>query len=377
METEAQGSVLPDLALVRDSEDLVVGWSGIHVEGERRPDSGVHRLPWREGAALLEEFVLSVAESFRTAGQGGVYPWICEEHPLNGQDVGGTEALLAFTGRGEESLREVLGLDGSADLWSALGIYSGDPAASIVTQVLRDLPPESGKDLACLALEIQENLEKGASKSEADEVRRIGAEVLRDVAEPEMQGHEAAVALRERFDLDGAPVSTKRLGEILVACGLDVEDVRREVSPGSGDVSSILGALEGRGSAVSLIETPRMARLWARRFEFCRGLGTVMLDSFREGRLGRASCAWASVRNRRRSGAFAAEFLLPVDGLRKRNLWSLDSLAGRRAFGEILNEFKIGARAGAYQLWNLGLLSSAELRNELIEEFAWVEEEED
>ena len=48
----------------------------------------------------------------------------------------------------------------------------------------------------------------------------------------------------------------------------------------------------------------------------------------------------------------------------------LDGAAEGRAFEDLLQVFGIGARAAAYQLWNRGLLSSPDLRDDLIDRFA-------
>jgi hypothetical protein len=48
----------------------------------------------------------------------------------------------------------------------------------------------------------------------------------------------------------------------------------------------------------------------------------------------------------------------------------LNAAAEPDVFETLLNTFGIGASAAAYHLWNRGFISSASLRDELIEEYA-------
>jgi hypothetical protein len=138
--------------------------------------------------------------------------------------------------------------------------------------------------------------------------------------------------------------------------------------------SEPLGAREGRGGVGVLLPSWRLRARCARRFETARLIGALFLDPFRGESLGRAFCAWTADRVRRRTGAFAAELLLPESGVRSRNL-ATDAVVKGDSFERILREFDVGAQAAAWQLWNTGLLSSPSLRDELIEEFASIEDE--
>ena len=94
-----------------------------------------------------------------------------------------------------------------------------------------------------------------------------------------------------------------------------------------------------------------------------------MIDSYRADALGAASTTYAQPWARRCSGAFAAELLLPSEHLSER-FEKLDSAANSDSFLSLLKEFGVGARTAAYQLWNHRLLSSTQVRDELVDEFS-------
>ncbi|MEW6754736.1 MAG: hypothetical protein AB1505_27710 [Candidatus Latescibacterota bacterium] len=136
------------------------------------------------------------------------------------------------------------------------------------------------------------------------------------------------------------------------------------------DVGSLFGSEDRNGRIVSVLRGPASETARVRRFELARSLAVAMLDTYRHGRLGRASTAWSSSLSRRRSGAFAAELLLPAAAMRRMGYAALDSAAEPHSFESLMAEYGIGARAAAWQLWNLGLLSSEELRDGLIERYS-------
>ena len=86
------------------------------------------------------------------------------------------------------------------------------------------------------------------------------------------------------------------------------------------------------------------------------------------GALGAASSRVACGPRRRRSGAFAAELLLPSA--------SLAALAQRGQspgdpgeFKHLMHAFGVGATTAAYHLWNQGYLGSEEERDWLVDEY--------
>jgi len=212
-------------------------------------------------------------------------------------------------------------------------------------------------------------MHKRAPAAELKRARSLGAEIQREQATPEQQGHAAATALRRDLGLDGQPIAGGLLSRIVEGCGLQLLEAE-EPDVCSLEVRSFVACSKERGSLLYLRQTPALKKSWARRFETCRGLGVSMLDPYRSGLLGRASCPWSSSYSRRRSGAFAAELLLPAGGIREKGLSALDSASNPAAFTGLMAEYGVGATAAAWQLWNLGLLSSPDLRDALIEEYS-------
>ena len=134
----------------------------------------------------------------------------------------------------------------------------------------------------------------------------------------------------------------------------------------------LAGSRRGFGAAAIVNRTPRTSRPWGRKFESARALGHLLLDPYRQDALGAASTAFAQPLARRRAGTFAAEFLLPSEALRE-DARGLDSYAEPERFEQVLERYGVGAQAAAYHLWNRGLLSSTQVRDELVEQFSNVE----
>ena len=122
-------------------------------------------------------------------------------------------------------------------------------------------------------------------------------------------------------------------------------------------------------------QSPSSTRPHARRRDGADGssspvhLGHLLVDSRRGDALGAASTTFAQPWARRCSGAFAAEFLLPSEHLFDR-FGALDSAADRDVFLSLLDEYGVGARTAAFQLWNHGLLSDPHVRDDLIDDFS-------
>ena len=134
----------------------------------------------------------------------------------------------------------------------------------------------------------------------------------------------------------------------------------------------LAGSRRGAGAVAVINRTPRTTTPWGERFELARALGHLLVDSYRADALGAASTPFAQPWARRCSGAFAAELLLPSEHLFER-FGALDSAADRDVFPSLLNEYGVGARTAAFQLWNRGLLSSPRIRDGLIDDFSNVE----
>jgi IrrE N-terminal-like domain len=369
----SEGARVPNVAFARDDEQLVVTWRRPRFAEKEPPRMAVPEgdvaVPWSFGRSVLEELAAGVAAWLREGEAGDVYRWASQDSPLTEPLTDLTESLALFTGRTPEMLQRLLGVDQAESLLALLGLIgAGDPAASPQTQVLRDLSPSVEPDIGAVLQQVG----RSAQREDVDALRRwretrtIAVDAASSASTPIAAGQFAAAELRRALGLDGQPIADveRAVGE----CGLTHS---HEQVPGGQD--RMMVALHEAGSPVAVtLETVRTSRLWGQRFEVARALGHVLLDPVRAGAIGAASGPFAQETRRRRSGAFAAEFLLPESALARASGGALDGAAEDAAFSSLLQEYGIGARVAAYQLWNRGWLSSPDVRDDLIDRFASV-----
>ena len=199
----------------------------------------------------------------------------------------------------------------------------------------------------------------------AEELRTVALDAIRPATDPEESGYLAAQGLRDYLDIDGKPIED--VDEQLREFGVTLIDSEVECA----QERMLAGSRSGVGAAVVINRTPRTETPWGRRFESVRALGHLLMDSYRQGALGAASAPYAQPWTRRRSGAFAAEFLLPSEALHG-DARSLDSFALPENFEQVLDRFGVGATTAAYHLWNRRLLSSSDVRDHLIDRYSGV-----
>lgn len=176
----------------------------------------------------------------------------------------------------------------------------------------------------------------------------------------ESDGHDGAQAARSLLGLDGQPIDD--IESLLQS--VDVE-VCAESPAASSDRMLVAGTASGRAITMILANS-RTAKPWGRRFELARALGHLLLDQVRGDAIGAASGPQAVASRRRRAGAFAAEILLPTSALDEASEGVLDGIREGDRFVQLLDRFGVGANTAAFQLWNQHLLSSTEVRDDLI-----------
>lgn len=369
----ADGAYLPFLALARQEESLILDWRSPNDprrEFDFLSTSGRGIARWQEAEAAVRAFVDEIAIWLEREGLVDLYPWIAKSDRLRAAERDGNRDLELFTGRSEEELRKLAPI-ASDDLWSALGVRaaSPDPAASPVTQVLRDLPPNLSADAGQVLAQLLEAIREpsaNAQESGMGRLRKVCADAQRGANTVEEAGYLCADALREEVGLNGKPVDDCDQLVRFLGIGIHQSDVplaRTEM---------VAGGLSTGASAAVLLPSKRMSAEWARRFEVTRALGHLAMDDARGGAVGCASSSFAKSWRRRRSGAFAAEFLLPRRALAEITGGLLDQAADAAVFREIMKTYGVGAKTTAQHLWNHGLLSSSELRDDLIETYAAV-----
>ncbi len=365
----AHGAILPDLALAREDEQLLLEWRPPRLGSvELLAPAGSGRVAWDEATEVLETFVNYVRNWLKDEGQPALYPWMERPSPLDAAALAWSERVRLYTGRSFTELAALVGGCGDADLARGLGLagVAADPASSPVTQVLRDLPPALPGAAGHTLRQLDDATQTARRASVLDRLRGAARDAGRDAATPEDAGYAAARMLRAEVNLDGQPLPEGDLREFLNF--LDIE-VRLDDSD-VGGARMFMGRRDGLRSVAFVLHSPRTCVRWGQRFEAARALGHALLDPSRDGVVGAASSPFAQVARRRRSGAFAAELLLPVSALQRETRGVLDEGAKADVFERLLEAYGVGARTAAQQLFNHDFLSSDEIRDQLVDEFA-------
>jgi hypothetical protein len=367
----ADGAHLPELALVRDDERLVLDWAPPHFFGDDAPSmrwaEGHFSVPWEEGRAVLEELAARVAAWFRQSSVADTHAWTEHESPLRHSEPDIEQALELFTGHSLDRLGALFNAPGLNRLLQGLHLdpSARDPAASPHCQVLRDLSPDLTQDVGGVLLELGSaaTQERPDLLSRWREARQVALDAARAAQSPEAAGQMAASEIRHALSLNGAPIED--VPDMLKRLGLSYHHAN---TLSRHDRMMVAVRTDGMPIANTL-QTASTEKLWGRRFEACRALGHVLLDPIRAGTLGAASGPFAEATRRQRSGAFAAEFLLPETALAKASSHVRDGATEGHVFEHLLENYGVGARTAAHQLWNRGWLSSPDVRDELIEQF--------
>lgn len=365
----ADGSHLPNVSLVRGSDRLFIEWAPAEFAGASAPhflsERGRQDVGWTEAEDVLVQFVSCVARWLREGEAGHAYSWACLVDPLQDATPTLSETLQAYTGIPTDVLRTWTNSSDDADLRRNLGLGADndDPGGSVITQILRDLPPAISDPVREQVWRLDR--ETTSVTDFVDELRTVALDAIRPATDPEESGYLAAQGLRDHLDIDGKPIED--VDEQLREFGVTLIDSKVECA----QERMLAGSRSGVGAAVVINRTPRTETPWGRRFESVRALGHLLMDSYRQGALGAASAPYAQPWTRRRSGAFAAEFLLPSEALHG-DARSLDSFALPENFEQVLDRFGVGATTAAYHLWNRRLLSSSDVRDHLIDRFSSV-----
>jgi hypothetical protein len=369
----ADGARLPNVAFLRADDDVLVAWDAPRFAAppavEMLHPRGAVTLPWHDVSTILLELADHVVRAFAAAGTPMPYPWMSETRAA-WVHLEPRLAIELYCGRTLPEVAELLSVPESELSALLLGSTTGDPAASPLSQVMRDLPPRPSPGIG---LEIQQAGSRAAIAAPARRAawlagRALAADAARAGGTPEEQGQEAARAVRDELGHDGQPIES--VPDLLSHFGVGLHQSaahfqrERMVIAGRSDASV----------SATVLRTARTETSWGRRFEEARALGHALLDPLREGAMGAASTRWAQPSRRRRSGAFAAELLLPSSALGDLSDGVLDGAAEPERFEELLHRYGVGATTAANQLLNQGWLSEAAIRDELIEVFGHGEE---
>lgn len=331
--------VAPSIGIVRNDDRALISWrTPVLPRSDRtfvRPD-GAEVVSWPVVARALEELVITVAS------------WAPPDYPLTQDEAPHARAFEYYTGL---SMHEI-------QSFGFLPEAASDPAIDPLAQVVRDLTRGTSTG--------------PAHDSIVSHVRRPahppghGWWDLRQQMLPaaggsfESDGYDGAQAARRILGLDGQPIDDV---EALLR-RVDV-DVSAESPAAHADRMLVAGTASSRASTMVLANA-RTATPWGRRLELARALGHLLLDQVRGDAIGAASGPQAIASRRRRAGAFAAEVLLPTSALEETSGGVLDGIVEGQRFAQLLDRFGVGANTAAFHLWNRRLLSSAEVRDDLV-----------
>ena len=224
----ADGARLPNVSLIRTGDRLVVEWGPAEFPGDHAPrfvsENGQAVIGWLVGEEIFAEFVAFVAKWLREEGLVAVYPWVRLQDPLHERESSFDEKLRAYTGIDPVILYKWTATNTEAGLREQLGIPTGceDPGSSVITQVLRDLPPDAPESVRRQVWRLDGETHRVTNFD--DELRTMARDAAESGGHAESSGHQAARAVRFHLGLDGKPIDDveeqiKELGaEVIDSC---------------------------------------------------------------------------------------------------------------------------------------------------------------
>ncbi len=364
----ADGSWLPNLAFVRSDETLWISAAPARFASSEAPgfllQPGTFAISWRDAKQALSEFVDYVGQSLREAGLSESFPWSRKDGAFDRElEIGLLDQLSLELDLSHSDVESLFGVASESDLLKKLELPAGAKQNdSVVAQAIRDLDLEQGLFDVIVDCDL-------ATRAQRDgQFCRMRLRAIEAVSgmRPEVEGYQAAGLLRSDLGLNGVPLSDP---ESLLKKYFDIEvdDLPHLHSTHNHAIAG--GHLKGFGK-VMLFQSPQIQKPWARSMEIFRGVGHLLLDSGAgSSAVGAGSSNRAIGPRRCRSGAFAAEMLLPRAAIYKRSGGVLDAAATPEVFESLMAEYGVGAQTAAWQCWNAGLLSSREVVDELIGEY--------
>jgi len=365
----AEGSRVPNLAILRQDDEAVLFWApprfAVNAAMDLLNPAGQATVSWRDVEQPVRDFVSHVADTFKRSGHLAAFPWLgADLAELLGR--GPRDAVGLYCARSLSEIAEVLGVS-AEQLASVLELAPAtDPSTSPVCQTLRDLPPHPtpgiGQEILATVGAAAQASEKSRSNWRAARAKALDYAMAG--ATPQEQGQLAAQGLREVLGLNAEPIA--EIHDLAEKLGTRVRLTAFEAT----NERMLVAVPKGGAPVVTVLRTRRTAIRWGQRFEQARGLGHALVDPLSADAFGAASSPYAQQRRRMRSGAFAAELLLPAGALEKASAGNLDGARATDVFSNVLESYGVGARTAAHQLFNHGWLSSSTVRDELIDEHA-------
>ena len=146
------------------------------------------------------------------------------QDPLHERESSFEEKLRAYTGIDPCILYQWTAANTEAGLREQLGIPAccEDPGSSVITQVLRDLPPDASESVRRQVWRLDQATQR-VTNFDGD-LRAIAGDAAESGGHAESAGHQAAHAVRHYLGLDGNPIEDveeqlKELGaEVIDSC---------------------------------------------------------------------------------------------------------------------------------------------------------------
>lgn len=346
----ADGAWLPNLALLRRDDDVEVSWAAPKFSSAPRMywPSGEDTilLRWRDVDSVLRDLVHWVTQDFDRRKVSR--PLALADATFATLDP--LDAVALYCARPVEELAALLGV-GIDDVMPTLGAAAEkDPANSALCQVLRDLSPRPGTALGAESISVVK-ASSAPRPRELVEARSLALDASRAGEKPEEAGQHAARRIRSEFGYANDPI--EEVEKLTDALGIRVI----QTTVDGNDTHMLLAASPGCAPVTKILRTNQTTMRWGSRFEVARAVGHSLLDPLRGDALGAASTPWSQEIRRRRSGAFAAELLVPRKAIDELTGGRLDSERTASEFPGFLNRFGVGARTAAFQLYNHRLVS--------------------
>jgi len=361
----ADGSWLPNLALVRSDDNLWISAAPASFASAEAPSflvqTGIVAVPWQAAEDALAEFVDYVGQSLREAGLSESFPWSRESGALARElEIGLLDLLALELDLPAVKVESLFGVSSESDLLRKLSLPVGATQKdSVSVQAIRDLALEQG------VVEMVVECDQATREQRNGRFRRMRLRAIEAAAgaRPEAEGYQAAGLLRRDLGLGGVPL---RDPESFLRDRFDIEVDELPDLRSTHNHAVAGGHLDGFGK-VRLFRSPQIQKPWARNMEIFRGVGHLLLDGGAGSpAVGAGSSNLAIGPRRRRSGAFAAEMLLPQAAIRERSGGVLDAAAEPEVFESLMADYGVGAQTAAWQCWNASLLSSKEVVDDLI-----------
>ncbi len=361
----AEGSWLPNLAFVRSDENLWISAAPARFASPGAPEflfqAGIFAVPWREAKQALSDFVDSVGSSLLESGLADSFPWSRGRGAFENQlEIGLLDQLALELDLSRSGVETLFGVTSESGLRTRLLLpQQATSKDSAAVQAIRDLDLEEG----VVRVVVDCDCTTRSQKKGQFRRRRLRALEVASGGRPEREGYQAAELIRGDLGLNGQPL--KNLDDFLMDhFDIEIDDLSGPES--THNHAAIGGHLDGFGK-VLLFSSPQTRKPWARNMEIFRGVGHLLLDGGPESpAVGAGSSNRAIGPRRRRSGAFAAEMLLPQSAIRERSGGVLDAAAEPSVFEGLMEDYQVGAQTAAWQCWNAGLLSSREVVSDLI-----------